>query len=263
MRRRVSFVLVFFLLLSFLVFLNNKTSFVYNAAGFVQKLFTPPMGYLYNLKVNITNSSLSVNEQVKTLKIENNNLAQKIVDYENLKSDNNALRDQFQKGNIRTQQLLPAKVIGFLGRYEFPDSLIIDKGQADGVGIGYAVISEKNLVGVIKVSSKFFSSVALLHNKDFSVLGKTISGSAIGILQGERDFVLFDKVAITDNLQKGDIITTKGEVNDRGFGIPPDIIAGKVATVNKSENKPFQNAKIVSLIDYPKLGIVFVVGKIQ
>ena len=103
----------------------------------------------------------------------------------------------------------------------------------------------------------------LVNNKDFSALGKDIFGNAPGVVHGESDFVLFDKVAITDNLQKNDLVVTFGEINEQGFGIPPDVVVGKITTVNKSENRPFQNAKVESIINYSKLEIVFVVLRAQ
>jgi len=67
-----------------------------------------------------------------------------------------------------------------------------------------------------------------------------------------------DKVVITDELEKGHLIVSKGEVEKNGIGIPPDLIIGKIKSVNKSDNKPFQNAEIESLINYSQLEVVFV-----
>ncbi len=205
MQRRISFVLIFFLIISILIFLNSKISLVNNISGLVQDAFSKPLEYSYRLKTNLTNPSLYYDQENAKLRNENKRLSGEVVDYENLKKENNALKDQFQNGEIKSNNLLPVKVIGFSGRFEMPDSLIIDSGTQDGVNEGFAVIFENNLVGIIKMSSKSFSKVILPTNKDFSILAKSVSGNAVGILKGEYDFILFDKVEITDNLEKNNI----------------------------------------------------------
>lgn len=258
-KRGFNFVLLFFFAVSILIFINSKTQASSDLAGFAQKVFSKPLAYVYSLKVGILNTSSGSSGEIRNLKDENKLLKEKTVSFENLKRDNIALKDQFQKGIIKTQNLMAAKVIGFSGRYDFPDKLIIDKGIQDGIKNDYAVIYENNLVGIVQVSSESFSRVMLPVSKDFSVLGRSVTGNAIGVLYGKNDFVFFDKVSITDNLQKDDFVVTKGGINDSGAGIPPNMIVGRIMSVHKKENQPFQNAKVESLIDYSKLDTVFVV----
>lgn len=169
-----------------------------------------------------------------------------------------ALKSQFENYQDFSQKLLPSKIIGFQGKYSNPSTLIISKGKNDGIKEGMAVISGKELVGKTGKVSSNFSSITLVNNENFSTVGKTGQG-ALGIIKGENDFVLFDRVVITDKLSNDNAVMTKGDINDQGSGIPPDLIVGKIISINKGESKPFQSAEIKPLIDFSRLETVFVV----
>lgn len=255
MSRKINLTLVIFLFLSLLILLVLPIS---PFEGLIQKTFSKPLTSLYRIKIGLPFSG-SENAEIAKLKDENRKLQEKMADYEKIKKDNQALRSQFENSDFKSQNLVSAEVVGFAGKYSSPSFLIINKGNADGVKKGAAVISGKNLVGRIEKTSEHFSQIILPTNENFSILGKDASTGAVGVIKGAGDFILLDNVVITDNLQKDDMILTKGELDNSGVGIPSDIIVGKINSINKTENKPFQNAKIESLIDYSKLEIVFVI----
>lgn len=258
MKNKTIYALILLILFSLVILIAKKTPVVNSFAGFAQKVFNYPRLFFYKTKININQYNASSSDLEK-IKQENVKLVQKMADYEKVKSDNNALRSQFESGADPMWQIMPSRVIGFLGRSYFPDSLIIDKGEQDGLQVGSGVIFGKNLIGKVQKVSKYYSKIILVTNKDFSILAKTSSSNALGVIKGEEDFLLLDNVLITDNISDSDIIFTRGEVNDKGLGIPPDIIIGKVSSVYKQDNKPFQNAKVNSLVDFSKLTIVFVI----
>ncbi|RJP47579.1 MAG: rod shape-determining protein MreC [Armatimonadetes bacterium] len=257
-------------LVSFLSYINNKTPFVNSLQGFIQDVFVSPKNIIYDLGKN--------NEQnLSEVEKYNKELEQKLIDYENLKKDNEAFRSQFdsdltpikseltgvENSTVTIDNLIPARVIGTKGRVNNPDKLIIDKGEDDGVEMGAGVVFEKNLVGKIGRISKKYSVVILPLNRDFSTVGKTLEGNAQGIVQGEDGLTLFDRVLITDQLIQGDLILTKGDVMEGGVGISPGLVVGKIIEVNKGDSNPFQEAQVKSLVDYSKLNLVFVIGKIK
>lgn len=258
MKSKANFFLVFLLFISFLLFFSNTNPLSSNFIGSIQGMFSNPMSFFYNIKIKVLNTSFSKNEELEKLKNENRKLLEKLADYEKLKSDINAYHDQFESREEDAKKLTPSRVIGFLGDYNFPKVLIIDKGKSTGLKPGLTVVFENNLVGVIDKVSGAFSNVILPTNTDFSIVGKSLSNNTIGVLKGEGDFIVFDKVAITDELKKDDLIVAKGDVDEKGVGVVPDVVIGKILSVNKTENKPFQNARIQPMLDYSKLEIVFV-----
>ena len=44
-----------------------------------------------------------------------------------------------------------------------------------------------------------------------------------------------------------------------GFGIPQDLIIGRIVSLNKVSSAPFQTAKVESFLSFPRLETVFVV----
>ena len=142
-----------------------------------------------------------------------------------------------------------------------PSELIINAGIRDGVKKGMTVIFQKYLIGKIESLSQNYSVVITPINPHFKVLAKLPETNANGILIGKNDFMIFDGVVITDTLKKDGIVVTKGEVDQKGIGIFPDIILGKISSISKNETSPFQSAEVVPIIDYSKLIDVFIIAQ--
>lgn len=248
-----SYVILFFLFISLLIFiLSNALTF---PASFISSLFSTPRAYLYSAVF------AGKETQLDKLKQENLKLREEFVEYRRIKEDNEALRAQFEEQFIPSQNLLPAKIIGFKGSLNNPDTFILNQGERSGVRVNMAVISGKVLVGKIGKVTEFNSEVILPFSKKFSTLGNTLDNNASGIVSGQDDFIIFDHVVITDNLSNGEEVVTKGEQNLNGEGIAPGLIVGKIERINKVESKPFQDATIKSPLNFRKLTTVFVVTK--
>lgn len=249
MQKKVSFILTSFIVLSLVIFFAKNSLAVHFFQSVIQTVFLPG-------KLLLTSKTGNSNGLEK-LKEENIKLTEKIVNLEILKKDDQALRQQFQETSVSTQKLLPARVIGYVGSYSSPNVLIINKGKSSGVRTGSAVVFGKNLVGKIGDVNAKYSSVILPYNSGFTTVGKTLK-DALGLVRGQDNFILFDKVVIGEVLSKGDIVVTKGDVNNAGVGVQSDLIVGKIESIEKIETKPFQNAKVESLLDFTKLSMVFI-----
>jgi len=255
MTPRVPKALFLFLFVSVGIFIFSTTAPIQFIVGLAQQTLSYPLSYVYAAKLNEPKQD----PEVQKLREENKKLLLQIIDYNTLKKDNQALRGQFMDSSIPTQQLKIAHIVGAQGAASNPTILIIDQGKKSGVITGMAVIYDEQLVGKVVLVQDHFSKVVLVTDPSFSTVGKTTTTKAIGIIKGERDFILFDNVSIKDSLQKEDLLVTKGDINETGIGIPSNIIVGKIRTVAKKENEPFQNAKIEPIIEYKNLTTVFVV----
>lgn len=248
-------IIILFLVLSILVFAAKDSppfSFFETA---VQRIFATPRAALYLLKTKIGEG----NGEIARVKLENRELIEKMVDYEFLKKDNEALRSQFENSPINLKNLLAARVVGFSGNTSLPTMLVIDKGRKNGVVSDMTVIVNKNFVGRVEQVGESYSKIILPTNKSFKALGKTQDRGAGGVIAGKEDFIIFDQVVITDDLKKGDIVLTSGELELTGIGIQPDFIVGKISSIQSIPSKPFQSAKIDSLVDYSRFSWVFIV----
>lgn len=206
--------------------------------------------------------SLGQNSSEQKLKEENLNLSEKLVDQAKILADNRALRDQFQTQSIQTQALIEAKVVGspsFIPGITLPEYLVLDKGLAQGIEKGQAVVYKDNLVGFITNASQNFSKVELLSNSNFSETVRTISTNSLGVAKGQGGGgIILDNVLLSQTLQKGELVVTKGDKNENGIGVLPDLVIGKISSVNKNPSSLFQLAKIEPLLDFSKLSIVFI-----
>lgn len=250
----------FFLILS-LIILYSTTHFSFASTvfstsfSFVGQAVSPLRASLYG----VSHAQEKGSSEMDKLRAANTKLLSKMVDYNNLKKDNEALRSQFQSTAVSSQKLLPAKIVGFKGSLSSPDVFILSAGTNNHIKKGMAVISGNNLVGEIKNVSPYFSEVILVQNSNFSTLGVASENNSPGIVKGEEDFIIFDHVVITDTISQNDTVVTKGEQNGSGIGIPAGLIIGKITDINKSETQPFQSGIVKSLVNFQKLSTVFVV----
>lgn len=203
------------------------------------------------------------NSYTQKLTEENLKLKKAMSDQKNILSENAALRNQFESAPEKSQSLLPAKVIsapGFMPGVSLPDYLIINKGEKAGVKKGDTIISSNYLVGKVINSYPDISRVELITSKNSSFTAKVESETAAnGIIKGQGgDEMVLDNVLLTTKLQKDGLITTKGDMNEKGEGYPPDISIGKIISIEKKQSDLFQKARILSPVDFKNLNIVFV-----
>ena len=67
-----------------------------------------------------------------------------------------------------------------------------------------------------------------------------------------------DNVLLSENIKVGDIVTTKGDITLKRIGYPPDLIVGKIMSVDKNPSSLFQKARVESFVNLNKLYMVFI-----
>lgn len=263
MKRRGSFFPVFFVfvLLTLFLFTLEKAGFLNYVKSPFEKIFSS----LQSININIFNglTGFGENKEIADLKKENRELLIKLVDQNILQKDVAALKDQFEISNPPSKNLIPAKVVGLLGfvpGISKPESIIIDKGKSDNLKTGQAVIFKDNVVGKITNVSRNLSRVTLVTNNSFSLTVKTLETGAMGVIKGQGNGeLLLDNVILSENLKNGDLVVSTGNIETNGLGFPPDLIAGKILSVEKKSSALFQTARVESMLDFSKLTTVFIV----
>lgn len=200
--------------------------------------------------------------QIDKLRLENEQLRTNLRDKKQLETENKALKDQFQSGVLSSQKLLPATIIGFpsfIPGVSQPEYYILDKGEADGVKKQHVVVVGDNLVGFIDETTIYRSRVRLVTAKDLAFPAKTFESSTLGVVRGKGNGeMVFDNVVLSETLKKGDTILTKGDTDIRGVGIPPDLVIGKITSLDKKASALFQTGNIQSGIVFPTVTTVFI-----
>lgn len=256
-RKNWIYIFVFFLILSLLIFFLFRLSIFRPVSSFAQGVFSPVQSFIYSVTLGF-----GLNQKVKDLEDKNIVLQNKIIDQEKLIADNKALRDQFAVSYPTSKSLLEANVISspsFIPGITVAESLIIDKGQKDGLKIGMSVVYKDNLIGVVKEVSENTAKITLITNSSFSVISETFETKAQGVIKGQgAGEMILDNVVLSQSLKQGDLVLTKGEGDLKNL-VVPNLVIGKILSVNKNPSDLFQVAKVKSLLDFSHLSTVFIV----
>lgn len=241
-------------ILSLFIFFNPSFFLFSFVGGLFQSIYKTPKAFVYEVRADDSSESSAI----KKLKEENAALQKKLIGFSEMKRENEALKSQFEIENRAQEDLLPARVVGSRGALDAPHTLIIDKGKHDGIKNGATVTVGNNLVGVIGKLGEQYSEVKLVNNPKFTTIGLTNEKESRGIVKGADDFIVLDRVVITDGLKNNDLVISRGDVKTDGTGVKPDLIIGKITDVNKNESDPFQTARIDSQLKFGDLTYVFV-----
>lgn len=231
--------------------------------GFLQRISYSVEGNISNLWQNLP--LISQNQNIKKLQEENLLLSSKIIDRQKLERENQALSDQFQTAKPKSYILLPAKILGmlnFIPNISNPSSLILDKGETDGIKVGDAVVFKNNLVGKVVRVTAYLSKVDVVNNSSSSFTARTEKG-ALGLIKGLGDLMVLDNVLLSETLSKDDIIVTMPNQNIDGAGVPSDLVVGKIISIDKNPSAVFQRAEVKSLINFSSLSTVFIITGIK
>lgn len=251
MQKKKNFLPTFLILLAltlFLVFLSS-TGILRGLRSFFERGTVPLQKMVFGVVTNHEDTP-----DLAKLRGENIKLTSELVKQKELLKENQALRDQFATQKPAPKKLLPANVVG-----QKIDKIIIDKGIDEGVEKGDIVVFKDNLIGKISKSSARISVVDLPISKNIFLTAKIQNSSTQGVVKGVESGIILDNVVLSDKLGMGELVVTKGDIDDTGKGFPPDLIIGKIASVNKKASNLFQTAEIESLIDFSKIEMVFVI----
>jgi rod shape-determining protein MreC len=150
---------------------------------------------------------------------------------------------------------LTARVVGKDPAFWFK-TIIVDRGENDGVVEGMVARNEKGVVGqVIHVSANY--AKILLANAPSSAIDAMVQKNRVrGILKGvgEKGYVLHYVLKNAD-VSVGDAIVTAGIGGLFRTGIP----LGVVSAVRKQRRGMFLEIEVKPAVDFQKLEVVFIV----
>lgn len=213
--------------------------------------------------------------ELDTVKAENRKLLEKLITFQTIIVENNALRDQFQTTYPKSNLLVPARIVGGQSLVPLVNSfevVILDKGRKDGVVVGQAVVVGKYLVGKVERVSEYGSRAMLVGNPSFSLRVKIIPKDLeaqtvsfpLGLLKGKSAGQMdVENVLLSEKISVGDMVVSVGDEDEDGIGIMPDLIVGSVGSVDKKPSALFQSAQISPGIKLSNKNMVFVVTGAQ
>lgn len=214
--------------------------------------FTKDIWYHYFALVTIAKENNSLISQLNQAS-EKNNL------WQETELANSRLRNllDFQK-NI-TELAVAAEVIGKDPSAWFK-TVIIDKGQDDGLTKGLPVVMPQGIVGQVVEVANHYSKVMLILDRNSAVDALVQRTRARGVVKGEStDQIRLDYVLRKKDVQVGDIVVSSGL-----DGIyPKGLRIGLVSEVIEHEADIFHEVFITPYVDFEKLEEVLVVMDVQ
>ncbi|MGC4191130.1 MAG: rod shape-determining protein MreC [Thermomicrobiales bacterium] len=138
--------------------------------------------------------------------------------------------------------------------------LVIDKGSADGLRVGMAVVDPNYFVGQISEVSEHNAKVMLIIDSSMKVGARLedtqAEGTVVGTWQGGQQPMIMEHIDKTKTPKEGEKIVT----SDMTRQIPPGIIIGVVwgEPVVNAQNDQIE-VKVRPVVDFDSLTQVFVV----
>lgn len=177
-----------------------------------------------------------------------------------------ALLNEFRGENERLRKLLnfteDSELKGVAGTVIGSDptgwvrGIVIDKGTADGISVGMAVVHTRGVVGQV-ISTGPTSSRILLISDHSSGVDAIVQGSRVrGVVEGSgAQLCELRYVTREYPVKQGEVILTSGM--DGIF--PKGLIIGTVSAVEQSGGAIFQTVELKPAVDFTRLEEVLVV----
>lgn len=175
-------------------------------------------------------------EMVTSLQDENSRLQDRLIDYTQVKQENERLKVQLHISQQAPEnEMVSASVIGRDPNDPF-SGFSIGIGTLSGVSEGDPVITDKGLVGIVSRAYATTSKVDCLLSEDVSVAAVSIDKQESGLIgcnitMASSGLLRLSYLTSETALEEGDIITTSGA----GGVYPANLKIGVVQSVEKSE----------------------------
>ena len=186
---------------------------------------------------------------------------------EELKGEANRLREDGERAQ-RLQALLdfkaqsPYRLISarVIGRElsNWYNSVMIDRGEKDGVAVDMGVVVPSGAVGKVVKSGPHFAQVLLITDHNSAVAAIDQRTRDQGIAEGtEKGNVRIKYLAHSSDIQPNDVMVTSGLEGS----FPKGLLIGKVDRVERREHDLFLQVEVVPGVDFSKLEEVQVVAE--
>lgn len=234
--------------------------FIKDTTGWVQTAFSRPTHYVSGFFENVRDLQ-NTYEENKELKSRLADLVKLEVEVQTLAKENKELREILDnKEDLSKFDPVQAIVTG-RNPERWQELLIINKGKQNGIKQNMAVITANGLIGKVKSTSQFTSTVQLLSANDptnrisAKIIGEKEYYGTIEGYDEERKLLKLKRLASDAKIEKDQIVTTSG----LGGVFPPDLPIGKVVEVVPDEFGLNQTAYVKPGADFYDIQHVMVV----
>lgn len=252
----IVFLIVGVLLINALVFKNfipNSLSYFSKKPGsfLISQIFS-----LTKLSDGLFNASRIGNENAQ-LKIKNQEILGKLYSIETLERENESLRSGLKIAAKLSNRLVMAKIFN-IEKGPTSSTLLIDRGENDGLKAGMSVLGSGNvLIGLVDKVFKNSASVILSDDPRF-VVGVRVAGTQIlANVKGDLENGLaISLIMAKDVIKEGDVILTSGLDNFK-----EGLVAGSISKIKAQSGDLFQKVWAKPAFDFSLGPNVFVISE--
>lgn len=182
------------------------------------------------------------------------NLEQRVSSLQGVDSENAVLKATLGFADRPPVHVVPCTVVT-RDPEGLTQTLLLSCGTNQGVVVGQGVVSQGYLIGKVILATSNSATVRLITAPATAIDVRVASRQASGVLRGSFGSGLeLDFISDTSGVAAGDLVTTAG-VNAR---IPPDVLVGSVAHVEKKSGALFSQITIKSPVDLRDIRFVHV-----
>jgi rod shape-determining protein MreC len=175
--------------------------------------------------------------------------------FEEAALSNERLRRLFDLQQKMEQPLIAAQVVGKDPSPWF-QSVLLDKGGAEGVEKGWPVINPDGVVGIVVEVTGHYSKAMLITDPNSAVDALIQQSRARGIIKGGASgSCLLNYVLRKYEVSVGDVVVSSGMDGVFPKGLP----IGEVAATIKQEAGIFQDVTVTPYVDFERLEEVLIV----
>jgi rod shape-determining protein MreC len=176
----------------------------------------------------------------------------KLLELKSVEVENQGLRSalEFRESNPYGFNLVPAEVVSRGGE---DLTIVVNKGEDDGVRAGQTVINQSGLVGRVSETSKISAKVSLLTDP-INVISAVLQRSGTyGVVRGGARLTM-DYVTSSISVEAGEkvVVSNSSTTFERGLPI------GTVRSAGKKIEDLFQKIDLIPAVDFSKLDVVYI-----
>ncbi len=148
-----------------------------------------------------------------------------------------------------TNRIVAARVVDH-SRASLFKTILINKGTADGLRVGFPVVSEQGVVGRIMETAWHASQVLLLIDGNSNIDGLIQRSRAQGVLQGAGSAGCNLKyISRVEEVLPGDVVLSSGLAGV----FPRGLLLGVVKSASRKGEGLFQKIDVAAAVDFGKL----------
>lgn len=259
MKKPQFFILTFIFLLSVIIFHN--LGFLKMPERLLIDIMSP-VGKVLNIFTDSGKGIFSSIGELKNLERENKDLREQlnkaeaeIVKLQEAKVENDSLRKELGFKESTDFELRSASAVMYDTK-SVKQTIVIDKGEKNGLKEGMIVMSEGFLVGRIYETDADVSKVYLITDISSAIPAYVQNSTATGAVKGKLGYGMsLEMIPQGDVLKQGQLVITSG----LGGEYPKGLIIGKIDSVDQGNNSTFQSATIRPEVNFKFLERVMIV----